>query len=291
MLTPDELEAERLRAIEFFKTERKREGGFFYRETFDRFQPKVQKLFSLTSNLTKLSGQILANDPELLEVVRFLAAPPVSEDDLDTLIGKKVAKRKRISVADANDVIDVVADMFDSTRFPWIEKKRKPTNDEIQAAINWTTGVIAIERARTVRRRDSAKRQQEKVHDLLRANGWIQVPSRTINLLDDLPRGHFCVESMVAGNKADVPVRLHDGRLLALECKVSNSATNSVKRLIRETCGKATRWREAFGEQIITGAVLAGVFKDRNLLEAQNQYKVAIFWEHDLSPLLKFIKP
>ncbi|MGH2771058.1 MAG: XamI family restriction endonuclease [Actinomycetota bacterium] len=56
---------------------------------------------------------------------------------------------------------------------------------------------------------------------------------------------------------------------MALECKVSNSALNSVKRLIRETGGKARSWRNAFGLQIVTGAVLAGVYKLGNLLDAQ----------------------
>lgn len=53
-----------------------------------------------------------------------------------------------------------------------------------------------------------------------------------------------------------------------LECKVSNSATNSVKRLNRETGGKARDWNGRFGERAITGAVLAGVFKLRNLKTA-----------------------
>ncbi|MDQ3689605.1 MAG: replication-relaxation family protein [Chloroflexota bacterium] len=36
-----------------------------------------------------------------------------------------------------------------------------------------------------------------------------------------------------------MPLRLHDGRLLLIECKVSNEGTNSVKRLNREVGGKA----------------------------------------------------
>lgn len=92
-----------------------------------------------------------------------------------------------------------------------------------------------------------------------------------------------------AGSKCDVPVRLHDGRLLALECKVSNSALNSVKRLIRETGGKARAWKNAFGLQVITGAALAGVYKLGNLMDAQENYGIAMFWEQDLRPLQEFV--
>jgi len=108
--------------------------------------------------------------------------------------------------------------------------------------------------------------------------------------LDDVARGHFTREIILAGSKCDVAVRLHDGRLLALEAKVSNSELNSIKRLIRETGGKARVWDRAFGEQVVTGAVLSGVFKLRHLIDAQDKHGLAIFWEHDLSPLSEFVQ-
>ena len=86
-----------------------------------------------------------------------------------------------------------------------------------------------------------------------------------------------------------MPVGLRDGRFLLTECKVSNSGTNSVKRLNREVGGKAGGWREAFGGRGITAAVLAGVFKLKNLKDAQKD-GVAIFWESDLEPLSDFLR-
>lgn len=94
----------------------------------------------------------------------------------------------------------------------------------------------------------------------------------------------------MVGAKCDVPVMLYDGRLLLIECKVSNSGLNSIKRLIRETCGKANRWRNELGARAITAAVLSGVFKLVHLRQAQNDYGVTIFWERDLQPLAAFLK-
>ena len=71
---------------------------------------------------------------------------------------------------------------------------------------------------------------------------------------------------------------------------MSNSSLNSVKRLIRETGGKSRAWRNAFGLQVITGAVLSGVYKLVNLLDAQENYDIAIFWEHALAPLQRFAR-
>ena len=107
--------------------------------------------------------------------------------------------------------------------------------------------------------------------------------------LDDLPRGECTREVSLRGAKCDIAVRLHDGRLLALECKVSNSALNSVTRLVRETGGKAERWMIEFGRTVITGGVPSGVYNLTELMRAQDEQKVSLFWEHDLRALEGFI--
>ena len=93
---------------------------------------------------------------------------------------------------------------------------------------------------------------------------------------------------MFGEDKADLVAHLFDGRLMPIECKVSNSATNSVKRL-KEAYNKAARWLEAFGKrQTVPGAVLSGVFKQHNLVQAQ-QTGLTIFWAHDLGSLGDFV--
>ena len=52
---------------------------------------------------------------------------------------------------------------------------------------------------------------------------------------------------MFGGRKADFVVCLYDGRKMPLECKVSNSSTNSVKRLNNDAAVKAVRWIQGFG--------------------------------------------
>ena len=77
---------------------------------------------------------------------------------------------------------------------------------------------------------------------------------------------------------------------MALECKVSNSATNSVKRLNNDAAAKAESWRRDFGErQVVPVAVLSGVYKTHNLMEAQDR-GLSIFWAHDLDELLKWVE-
>ena len=85
-------------------------------------------------------------------------------------------------------------------------------------------------------------------------------------------------------------MRLHDTRLMPIECKVSNSSTNSVKRLNNDAAVKAQFWISKFGsDQVVPAAMLAGVFKVLNLTQAQDR-KLALFWSHDLDKLGEFIE-
>lgn len=77
---------------------------------------------------------------------------------------------------------------------------------------------------------------------------------------------------------------------MPIECKVSNSSTNSVKRLNNDAAVKAEIWIKDFGGlQVVPVAVLSGVYKLHNLEEAQRR-GLSIFWSHRLSDLVEWIE-
>ena len=77
---------------------------------------------------------------------------------------------------------------------------------------------------------------------------------------------------------------------MAIECKVSNSFTNSVKRLNNDAAAKAVAWISQFGTLgVVPVAVISGVYKLGNLIDAQNS-GLTLFWAHDLDQLLDWIK-
>ncbi|MEW6250864.1 MAG: XamI family restriction endonuclease [Planctomycetota bacterium] len=85
-------------------------------------------------------------------------------------------------------------------------------------------------------------------------------------------------------------VRLRDRRVMPIECKVSNSAVNSFKRVNHEAAGKARQWLTAFGARAtVPAAVLAGVFKPANLATAQD-IGLHLFWQHRLQDLGEFLR-
>src|SRR5262249_3696127 len=140
----------------------------------------------------------------------------------------------------------------------------------------------------TLRRNAAKKAQEARVAQALIGAGFerVTINRGNVAIIDEGPaRGQFCLEKPLAGRKADLIVRLWDGRGLAIECKVSNSGTNSVKRILNDAAAKAETWKNRLGQdQVIPTAVVSGVFKVHNLQEAQRR-QLSLFWAHRLSDL------
>lgn len=83
----EQLEADRMRAIALFRKERMEEPLDDYLEAFDQYQGFIEDLLETTVDLSQLESQALEvlTDPNLLEAFRYLAAPPISADDLKVL--------------------------------------------------------------------------------------------------------------------------------------------------------------------------------------------------------------
>ncbi len=81
--------------------------------------------------------------------------------------------------------------------------------------------LLAAQRIATERRNEGKEHQETKVKDYLRSLGFTEVPTVLINTIVRGPQTmQFCAECQLGDRRADVVVRLHDTRLLAIECKV-----------------------------------------------------------------------
>jgi hypothetical protein len=285
----DELQEARKEAEAAFVVERVAEGAHAYYAQLKLVEARVRQTLADTDNLRRLSGVTLQGDPGLWQTLRYFCAPPVSEEDLWTLVGRKFKRTTNESIANSTAV--AISKILDKIRFPWILGSDNPDPADLEGAVRATTVLLAHELFKTERRKNASKKQENRIADELIAMGLTLDPARTpILTLDTLARGSFSRERKVDGAKCDVPVRLRDGRLLALECKVSNGPKNSWKRLHREVGGKAERWRQEFGTQIVTGAVLAGVYDLSCLQKSQAEHGVYLFWQHNLDPLKDFVQ-
>jgi hypothetical protein len=284
--TISEIEAETVIARDLYAQRRPAEGRDAYRIAVAEALNEVRELLDASDDLFDFGTVLQARRP-LLDAARYLDAPPISAADLATVSGHGESSMRAEAMAARTAVIGAG---LDPDRFPWLFEtpQRRPTDGERRAAIGSTASMIAAQRATTVLRNRWAKRQEKAVADILEQNRYTPVKRRRIDSFADLPAGLFCPESMVFGQKSDVPVGLRNGRYLLIECKVSGSAVNSYKRLNHETVNKRDTWEKGFAAQAYTAAVLGGVFRPINVLSAQER-GVYIYWEHDLAPLAAFL--
>ena len=254
----------------------------------------LQGVLALDADGVALLARLWATDAGRT-AYRYLAAPPISEDDLETLAEAKLAARSaRQDDPALARLADVMRTTLDPRRFPWVAQARTPSPAELSAAILASTTLAAAQRVQTLRSGDEKSMVEGSVRGLLVGMGWQAAPSRpgrgVQNLINDAPPQRcFLTQINLGADNADVLIRLDDGRLLAVECKGSNSEINSRKRLNKEAGQNARAWLTGFGGQVVPAVALQGVFKDRYVIEAQDT-PMLIFWGHRLDDLRGFIQ-
>ncbi len=292
--TAERLEQDRKRAIEDFRDERIKEPLEKYLEFFEVYRDAFDELLERTVDLTQLFDnpiEILTNKT-LREALRYLPGPPISLDDLKVVAEASSFAPKALN-ADPElprRIIETVMMGLDRRRFPWLSENREATQQERTSAVLASAAMIASKRVETERRNEGKIAQEQRVRETLIAHGFQEVATRHAQTLAEAPKaGEFCMESLLSDRKADLLVGLWDQRIMPLECKVSNSATNSIKRLNNDAAVKAETWRKDFGTvHVVPSAVLSGVYKLRNLENAQDR-GLTIFWAHSLDQLTSWI--
>lgn len=253
--------------------------------------PKLTRIFDNPLDIDLLVS--ITRDRELLSAFRYLAAPPVSTDDLETLSGTELSwKRLRAEPERATAIRDVIASILDTKRFGWLHERRDPTAAEIDAAVLASSVVASAQRVQTERRSEERKALQGAIDALLLRLKYKRAtkPKRGIqNLRRDAPRpGEFMGEVLIGEHNADVAIGLKDYRVLAIECKGSNSEINSRKRINKEVARDASSWVQKFGDDIVPAALIQGVF-NAGYIEKAQETPVVFFWAHRLEDLKKFL--
>jgi len=293
--TAEQLELDRLEAIENFRKVRLEEPLDDYLRAFDQYHKSVEELLVSTMDLSALesTGFNFVTNKRMLETFRYLTAPPVSEDDLSVVADIASFSRKQMleSPERVARLIQVVRSILDRRRFPWVIENRQPTAAERGTAIIASASLMAARRVETNRRTLGKRQQEEIVKKALKDRGFQELPARSIPNVSHAPElGAFCGESMLGTRKGDIIVRLWDFRVMPIECKVSNSYLNSVKRLNNDAAVKAVSWKRDFGlRQVVPSAILGGVYKLKSLLDAQER-GLTLFWSHNLKPLTEWIE-
>ena len=182
----------------------------------------------------------LMNDGAHNIVFRHLLAPPISQDQFKLLCPdwpKSSEKDSRPVASDAAvSAKKVLAARLDPGFGGWLIQKRRPTRRELRTLLLRVSPLIASQRLATAQRNRFAREQEHVVAGMLRAKGWISQPSRLIDTRAAVPAKHFMHKTRFATGttthqEVDIACGLRGTYVLAMECKVTNDETNSVKRI------------------------------------------------------------
>lgn len=247
-----------------------------------------------TVYLTDLDAALVGGGRHLT-VLRHLLAPPMSQDQFSLLCSgysKSVEKTGRgLSPRLASEVSACVMEWRNRRLTPWIDTHRAPRRDELKSLIQSTAPLLSQQLVQTLRRNRLSAQQELEVIELLQCKGWTAKQGQLVSALDDLPARHFLHKTRFATKtlpqEVDIACGLGGTVVLAMECKVTNDATNSIKR-INDVLKKATAWQDHWGSFVRTAALLQGVvgYKDVSRLLAAN---VHVFWSHDLDRFERWI--
>ena len=208
-------------------------------------------------------------------------APPVSQDQFRLLCpewskGAENDGRPANEIA-ATSAAAAIVPRLDSNLITWSLGSASPTRAQLRGVLKVTAALMAAQKVATARRTSLSTAQELSVIDLLEANGWTKLPSKLIDKRAAVAPKHFMHKTRFATKtrpqEVDIACRLRDTFVLAMECKVTNDETNSVKR-INDILKKATAWHEHWGSFVLTAALLDGVVaaKDvRRLEEAESR--------------------
>lgn len=136
----DEIVADVRAASDEFRRRRLAEPLARYLAAFDASAAPVQDALSrlaqgtLESAAGDESWSALWAGEAGREAFRYLSAPPISDDDLQTPASTKLSPTSAGDRVRRERLLDVMRAILDPRRFPWIEAGRAPRPNELSAA-------------------------------------------------------------------------------------------------------------------------------------------------------------
>lgn len=265
-----------------------------WRQVCKSVRREILRTLIETNGLRDLQSSLAKTGRHLL-VLRHLFAPPISQDQLKLILRSypKGAEKShtRLSKAAADEFAAAFADRRDPSLTAWLSTNANPSRRQIKKLLHTLTPMISSQIFNTVRRNRLSDEQEKAVESLLASKGWTKSPSATVNNTSDLAPNHFMrktrCKTRTATKEVDIACGVNPSLIMAMECKVSNDATNSVKR-VSDVMDKTKAWNDQWGGFIQTAALLQGVIAYKDVARLLDS-SVLVFWSHDLQPLADWL--
>lgn len=257
---------------------------------------QVEAALTASHDLRDLSSALETDGSHML-IFRHLLAPPKSQDQFKLLCdawskgSEKSGRPQKLEAILA--VSEVVTQWMDRKIAPWLAVNRNPTEVERELLIERVISFIAPKLMETKKRNRLSAEQESAVVDLLVSIGWTRLPSVTIDTRAAIAPKHFMNKTRFAtatttAQEVDIACGFNGSYVAAMECKVTNDTTNSVKR-VNDVLKKAAAWKAHWGSFVETAALLQGVIKPEDVQRLTDE-GVKVFWSHDLDTLKTWVQ-
>lgn len=239
----------------------------------------------------------LSEDAAHMLVFRHLLAPPKSQDQFKLLCGVWSKGSEKSGRPQGREAVDAISSTLrkwmDVDIAPWLGSGRDPTAEERNLLVERVVSFIAPKLTDTQRRTRLSAEQERSVVDLLKGLGWKQLPSATIDTRAAVPPKHFMNKTRFAtatttAQEVDIACGFNGSYVAAVECKVTNDATNSVKR-INDVLKKSAAWKSHWGSFVEPAALLQGVINPEDVQRLTDE-GVRVFWSHDLGSFAEWVQ-
>jgi hypothetical protein len=265
-------------------------------ECHTEIRAKTEATLAASDNIRNMAKALMADGSHML-ILRHLLAPPKSQDQFSLLCNeysKAAEKSGRAYKSEAAMAVQkALLTRADPLILPWLSEERAPSNQERERLVERVVSLIAPKQTETRNRNRLSVEQEGAVVALLEGMGWTKLPSVTIDTRAAIPPKHFMnktrfATATTAAQEVDIACGLANTVVAAMECKVTNDPTNSVKR-VNDVLKKAKAWKDRYGDFIETAALLQGVIKPSDVQRLTDD-GIQVFWSHDLDNFAKWIK-
>ena len=286
-----------------------------YRDSRSRTASEVAEALKATDNLRNVKPEILRANPGVLPTLRMATCPPLARDRLSGLSGvsrtlinrldkehKLPANRSAPNLdTDLKKIGGIIERLADHDLCPWLERKSKPTFEELGRAAIVIADRLCGATADPIIRNAQEERQLKLIGAWLSSRGYKSVAAGSGLKFDAMPAGCYAFRLNVPVFSADgsekrtnIPVDVAIKRKgagqrdlpVCIEAKSAGDFTNVNKRR-KEEAQKMAQLRRTYGRRIKYLLFLCGYF-DSGYLGYEASEGIDWVWEHRIEDLAKF---
>lgn len=293
----------------------------FYNDWFLRFAPetyrkqrratakRVTESLKKTRFLDDVAPTVLAENPNILPVLRMSCAPPLARDRLmglayvsKNLIESMEGKGNRAGrvpprmpreelMEHLGRISEIISELADRDLFPWLETGCSPSKKTVERAATVVADRLCGAIADPIIRNAQEVRQLDAMRKWLESKGYRHISAKDIDNLTDMPSGTFTFRMNVkvgtGAHQNNIPVDALIQPMFAenevpifVEAKSAGDATNTNKRR-KEEAQKYNQLKKKFGPVPFV-LFLCGYF-EAGYLGYEASEGIDWVWEHRIA--------